>query len=151
MRRMNTDSPQCRGFTLIEVMIAAILVMILAAIAWPSYAGFVVRSKRTEAIAALMELMQNQERLYARRNTYIEFSRDDNSQGWRWHSSTAAERSSHEILARACEGQTLGACVEVVAVPGSAAVDSAYRDPLCGTLTLTSHGLRHPADPSCWR
>lgn len=51
-----------RGFTLIELMIVVALIGILAAIAYPSYQQYVLKSKRTEAKAALMDLAQNQEK-----------------------------------------------------------------------------------------
>lgn len=151
MKSMTHKRAGAAGFTLIEVMIATIVVMILAAIAWPSYAGYVVRAKRVEAISALMEVMQQQERLYSRRNTYVAFSREDNPDRLKWHSGPTALRSSHEISARACQDMPLSGCIELVAVPGAAGVDSAFRDAACGTLTLSSQGRRTPETPGCWQ
>jgi type IV pilus assembly protein PilE len=51
-----------RGVTLLEVLIAATIVAILAAIAYPSYRDYVQRAKRSEAIAKLLEIAANQER-----------------------------------------------------------------------------------------
>ena len=50
------------GFTLIEIMIAVVIVAILAAIALPSFMDSVRKSRRSEAFAALSGLQQAQER-----------------------------------------------------------------------------------------
>lgn len=49
------------GFTLIELMIAVAVVAILAAIAWPSYANYVLRSKVRLAQGDLAALVANVE------------------------------------------------------------------------------------------
>lgn len=59
-----------RGFTLIELMVAVVIIGILAAIAYPNYRDFVTRSKRNEAKAALLQIATNQERWYLNNNQY---------------------------------------------------------------------------------
>jgi type IV pilus assembly protein PilE len=59
-----------RGVTLLEVLIAATIVAILAAIAYPSYRDYVQRAKRSEAITKLLEIAANQERYYLNANRY---------------------------------------------------------------------------------
>lgn len=61
------------GFTLIELMIAVGIVGILAAIAYPSYADSVRKSKRGHAKAALVELAQRAERYRTVNNSFEGF------------------------------------------------------------------------------
>ena len=58
------------GFTLIELLIALVIAAILASIAWPSYQKSVQRGRRSDAMAALAELSQAQERWRANNTQY---------------------------------------------------------------------------------
>lgn len=57
-----------KGFTLLEVMIVVAIVAILAAIAIPSYSNYVIRTKRGDAMAALMSAVESVERQKASNN-----------------------------------------------------------------------------------
>ena len=59
-----------RGVTLLELMIVVVIIGIMAAIAYPNYRNFVIRAKRNEARAMLLEIAQNEERFYLQNNTY---------------------------------------------------------------------------------
>ncbi|MBD9503854.1 type IV pilin protein [Pseudomonas sp. BGr12] len=59
-----------RGFTLIELMVTVAIVAILAAVAFPSYQRYVLRSHRVEAQAVLSEAAARQERYYSQNNAY---------------------------------------------------------------------------------
>jgi type IV pilus assembly protein PilE len=58
------------GFTLIELMIAVAVVGILAALALPSFIDSIRKGRRSEAVAALAQVQQSQERWRANRPTY---------------------------------------------------------------------------------
>ena len=64
------NANKTKGFTLIELMIVVVVIAILAAIAYPSYREQVRKTRRSEAQAKLMEILQNQERFYTTNNTY---------------------------------------------------------------------------------
>ena len=143
------------GFTLIEVSIVAAIVALLAAVAYPSYAGYVTKSRRIEGQIALIEAVQQQERYYTRFNTYAAFSSDstdEQEKRFKWWSGSVAARSAYELRARPCPGAELTECVEVQAMPGTAKVDAKFRDADCQTLTLSSAGDRAASGPfeRCW-
>jgi len=153
-----TPQRRCAAFTLLEVLVVLAILSILGAIAYPNYAGYITRSKRTEGQIALIEAMQKQERHRALHRRYTAFSADDpqaEAAGFRWWSGAAAAYSSYELDAHACAGEDIADCVEVRARPGTARVDSRFRDPDCGELTLDSLGRQgaqgNPANGArCW-
>ncbi len=65
-----------KGFTLIELMIALVVLAILAGIAYPSYVEQVSKSRRGDAQAALLELSQFMEKFYTANNCYQDTGAD---------------------------------------------------------------------------
>lgn len=123
------------GFTLIELMIAVVVVAILAVVALPSYAEFVKRGTRADAQAFLMEIsLRQQQRLVDRRE----------------YASTIADLGL--ALPRSLTGKYAVSMSAPAAVPPtftvSAAPQGAQTTERCGTLTLDSAGQRSPS--SCW-
>lgn len=59
-----------RGFTLLELVITLLLVAILTAIAVPSYQGHLLKTRRQEAVTALVDLSLRLERHLAKTNVY---------------------------------------------------------------------------------
>lgn len=153
MPRARSRRPVRGGFTLIEILVVVVIVAILAAIAYPSYVESVRKARRAEARSLLLQLMQQQERFYSQRNTYIAFAAgaaDVDAQRFRWFSGASAADSAYEIEGRACGAAPLSACVELVATAGGANVNSNYSDGTCPTLTLRSTGQQGGA-AVCWR
>ena len=71
---MNQTSPNslrgAAGFTLIELMITVAIIAILTMIAYPSYQQYILKSHRTDAKTALLDLATRQERLFTLQNVY---------------------------------------------------------------------------------
>ena len=61
---------QMQGVTLLEILIVAAIVAMLAAIAYPNYRDYTHRAQRSEPKAKLLELAANQERYYLNANRY---------------------------------------------------------------------------------
>lgn len=59
-----------RGFGLIEIMIAVVIVGILAAIAFPSYQNQVLKTRRSDAKVGLSDVAQRLERCYTQFGRY---------------------------------------------------------------------------------
>ncbi|MES2259649.1 MAG: type IV pilin protein [Pseudomonadota bacterium] len=145
-----------RGFVLIEALVTVLILSVLAAAAYPSFHRYVVRSKRVEAQAALLMLMQQQERYFTQNNSYIAFSSastDEQERQFKWWSGVSAASSAYEVEGKACPGERIADCVQLVATPGTEQVDHLFRDEECEQLTLTSTGLRQASGPGtrCWR
>lgn len=68
MRRI--PSSRQAAFTLIELMIALVVVGALAAIAIPSYQAYIERTKRTQAVADIFMLSTAIERFYSNNFTF---------------------------------------------------------------------------------
>jgi type IV pilus assembly protein PilE len=64
--------PPCRqrGFTVLELLIAVVILGVLVALAFPSYKDQIRKSRRSDAIAGIAAVQQAQERHRANRATY---------------------------------------------------------------------------------
>jgi type IV pilus assembly protein PilE len=139
------------GFSLLELMTVIVILAILAAIEYPTYKESVRKAKRAEGRAALMALMQQQERYYSQNSTYVAFSASAPN-GFKWFSADSAASSSYEISATPCKDDTIQNCVLLTAEPGTAKVNASYKDEICLNLTLTSTGIRAASGSAthCW-
>lgn len=141
-----------RGFTMIELMAVLVIMLLLAALAYPSLIAYVVKARRIEGQAALLETLQKQERYFSQHNTYVAFSSDSEDPIFKWYSGSRAPISAYELRGEACPGQSIRQCVEVKAIPGTGKVDPAFVDRDCETLSLDSTG-QHRATGNhekCW-
>jgi type IV pilus assembly protein PilE len=143
------------GFSLIELLVVLVIIGVLAAAAMPAYQQYVVRTRRSEAQSALFKLMMQQERFHSQHNRYIAFSAGEaepEAHRFQWWSGASAPVSAYEIEGKACDGELIAHCVQLIARPGTALVDSRFRDADCRELTLTSTGVRLASGPAtgCW-
>lgn len=131
-----------RGFTLIELVIVLSVIAILSAIAINSYRDYVLRSSRTEAMTALMELAQRQEEHFGNREFYA-----DSLSTLNYPATTPSELYQLQIPASTTRSYTLRAT----------AINSQLQDNTCRTFELTDLGQQSAEDASnkdttadCW-
>lgn len=65
-----------RGFSLIELVVTIVIVAILASIAIPSYQTYVLKSHRTDAKTALLDMASLEERYFSAQNAYSQLPTD---------------------------------------------------------------------------
>jgi type IV pilus assembly protein PilE len=150
-----TPEESMKGFTLVEVMVVLVIMAVLGAVAYPTYSGYVRKTRRIEGQVALVEAMQQEERYYSQHNRYMPFSSllpDSQTGRFKWWSGSAAATSGYEIDAYACPGRQLTECVELRARPGTARVDASFSDAECATLTFNSAGEQASSGTleRCW-
>jgi type IV pilus assembly protein PilE len=143
---------KARGFTLIELMITVAVVSILASVAYPSYRYAILKRNRAEGRAALIDLMQQQERMLTAQGSYATLDPGATTGlAFKNYSGQGRAGSAYFLGADACPQGGLGACVIVYAVPN-------FNDPEVGTLRIWSTGSKDcigspaPTRPDlCWR
>ncbi|MBS0447318.1 MAG: type IV pilin protein [Proteobacteria bacterium] len=157
-----------RGFTLIELMIVVAIVAILAVVAYPAYTNSIIKGKRGQGRAALLDLMQQEERYLTQTGSYATWT-DTNGPAtvnggtvspipFKTFSGDTPSDAAYTVYATTCPitpVPALNECVMAYAVP-------TFSDTDVGTLTIQSTGVKScavsppnwatsPAQPTqCW-
>ncbi|GIU51629.1 type IV pilin protein [Shewanella sp. KT0246] len=124
------------GFTLIEVMIAVVIIGILASIAYPSYTDFVIKSARSEGVAAVMRVANLQEQFYIDNRSFAE-------------DMTSLGLNADPFVTESAFYSVDSAGTNDYLITATAIGVQAARDSTCATITLTAAGVKGPSE-ECW-
>ena len=141
MQFLPSAGKPARGMTLIELMIVVVIIAILAAIAFPAYDAYVLRGKRAEGRAMLMDVASKMEKHYGdclKFGTNIAAAKDctGGNVNLCGAASCTSETDKYNLTLNATTSS-----YTVVAVP-----KAPFVDPECGSLQLKHNGEKCIAD-----
>lgn len=123
------------GFTLIELIITVAVIALLAAIALPSYTQYVIRSKRSAAQAAMMDIANRQQQFLLANRSYA-----DNA---------ALAASGYTLPSEVSSNYSYSITVSTTAVPGfTITLTPTGSQASDGALSLNNQGVKMP--PEKW-
>jgi type IV pilus assembly protein PilE len=136
---MINNTRKMQGFTLVEVMVVAAVIGILAAIVYPSYQEYVQRSNRSEGMAFLNDAAARQERYLSQNNAFAK------SAAQLGYSSSSSPTGLYTLGV----SSTAATAYSLTATP-------ARTDAKCGVLSLTHAGVKGKtgtasAVADCWK
>jgi type IV pilus assembly protein PilE len=148
-----SSAHRAHGFTLIEIMIVVAIVGVLMAIALPSYTGYVARANRADARGQILQVAQYMQRFYAANDRFDQDrSTASNAAGLLVPASMKrSPADGTQLYGLTVEATAIAFTVTAVPLTGTKMANDA-----CGSLTLTSSGVRGVAGATltrdeCWK
>lgn len=130
------------GFTLIELMVTVAVIGILAAVAFPSYQTYVLRTHRVTAAACLSEMAQQMERYYTSNLSYS-------------GAAVPAPTCANDVAGRYGFAFAAGQPTATTYTINAAPTGAQSSDTKCDTLSITQAGVKGVSGTGsateCWR
>ena len=135
------------GFTLIELMIAVVVVGILSAVAIPNYRIYVQKAERGAAKAVMLNIAQTQERYFTNNGTYIAIAALPTAAPAGFQNYSGSSTSSVKYNITVAAGLLSGAGTAAITDNYTIAATPVSTDTLCGVLKLDSSGAKAIGQP----
>jgi len=133
------NKPQ-QGFTLLELMIAVVIIGILAAIAYPAYEDALRKGRRADGHVTLIHYTGKQEQHFLENKSYASTITNIGGSADPAPSADGYYNTSVKAATAACP---IATCFILEAVPQNAQANDS-----CGTLSINSIGEK--AADNCW-
>jgi type IV pilus assembly protein PilE len=124
------------GFSLVELMVVVVIMGLLSTLVYPSYVEYIARGARGDAVAGIMRVANLQEQFYLDNRS---FETDMTKLGLPADPFIVDNRL-YQIDTTVVAGD--------YTVTATALGVQASRDTTCGTISLTSAGVKSPTE--CW-
>ena len=150
MNRYTTEpgaQARSRGVTLLELMAVVVIVGILGTIAVNSYRGYLLRTNRTEARMALLQIQANQEKFFLQNNRYADTAELSLATTADPPGLGVAATTPSGLYTIALDADTTTTYTATATATGGQLKDAAA----CLTLRINQNGEREPAGNECWR
>lgn len=134
-----------------ELMVVVAIIAVLASVAIPTYRQYLIRSQRSEAKIALLQLQTAQEKFYMQNNAFADDAdvTTASPNGLGLPGVTETGKYDIRITAYGVGGQSFTATASPRAGGGQA------DDTACANFTITDRGTRGVSGPkgaqACWR
>jgi len=150
---LRTIRARMRGITLVELLTVIVILSVLMSIAVPTYRRYLIRSQRSEAKIALLQLQTAQEKYYGQYNRYtdkVTAKSTATTPGLGLPGVTETGKYDIEVTDIGDGGQTY----EASATPHAGGGQTDDKD--CGTFTINERGVRSNSTgaghvQNCWK
>jgi type IV pilus assembly protein PilE len=138
---------RARGFTLIELIVAMVVIAILAAIAIPNYSDYLLRSRRSDAQAFLLAVAARQQHFLVDRRAYSPSITDAPTAGGLGMAIPDAVATFYDVSFTAIDNNATPPVFTVSAAPRAGQTGDR-----CGTLGINQAGTRTASTGAtrCW-
>ncbi len=141
-----------RGFSLIELMIVVAIIAIISAFAYPSYDRYVIKTKRSVAQNALLQVADRQQQFFMDNKR---FAADITNLGFPANPYVIDDNGTSTVAsdADAVYSLSLSNVTATTWTATAAPLNSQLsRDTYCGSLTITQTGAKSKSGASdkCW-